>query len=56
MAAVVGKISIDQSIMAPLGTVAFFSAMKTMEGRPSESIPIVKVSYPCMHRASAMVT
>ncbi|CAL8464552.1 g4087 [Coccomyxa elongata] len=42
LAAVVSKIGIDQSIMAPLGTVAFFAAMKTMELKPSESLEAIK--------------
>lgn len=45
LAAVVSKIGIDQSIMAPLGTVAFFAAMKTMELKPSESLETIKVRY-----------
>ncbi|KAK9904900.1 hypothetical protein WJX75_005127 [Coccomyxa subellipsoidea] len=42
LGAVVSKIGIDQTIMAPLGTVAFFSAMKTMERKPRESLQMVK--------------
>ncbi|EIE19175.1 hypothetical protein COCSUDRAFT_67996 [Coccomyxa subellipsoidea C-169] len=42
LGAVVSKIGIDQTIMAPLGTVAFFSTMKTMELKPSESLQVVK--------------
>lgn len=43
MAAIVSKICVDQSVMAPLGTAAFFAAMKTMEMQPEETWPTLKV-------------
>lgn len=49
LGAVVSKIGIDQTIMAPLGTVAFFSAMKTMERKPRESLQMVKVGFAQPH-------
>jgi hypothetical protein len=47
MMAVMTKVGVDQSVMAPLGTAAFFAAMKAMERRPEETLATLQVSYMC---------
>ena len=42
-AAVLAKIGIDQTVMAPIGTAAFFAALNLMEGKPDQIVPSLQV-------------
>ena len=44
--AVLAKIGIDQTVMAPIGTAAFFTALNLMEGLPHHILPSLKVRQP----------
>ena len=37
------KIGIDQTVMAPIGTAAFFAALNLMEGKPQQILPSLQV-------------
>ena len=37
------KIGIDQTVMAPIGTAAFFAALNLMEGKPDQIVPSLQV-------------
>lgn len=50
--AVLSKMALDQTLMAPLMTAAFFGLMKVLEGRPREAGPEVSAKLAPTLRAN----
>jgi len=55
MAAVLMKMGLDQTLMAPLMTMVFFAAMKALEGKPGEAVTEVQTKLQPTMMANWMV-
>jgi protein Mpv17 len=55
MVAVLMKMGLDQTLMAPLMTMVFFAAMKALEGKPGEAVSEVQTKLQPTMMANWMV-